>query len=649
MAKSLRGFLSALGKDQRGNTLAIAAAAILLFLSAVGGGIDISRAYMAKTNLQSACDAGVLAGRKAMAAEGKYEADEKAKAVKMFNFNLNEKSTSSTDVNFTSQSHANGSVTGTASSKMPTMVMKIFGFSDFALSVECSAELQMASADIVFVLDTTGSMNCPATNWTCTTKATEDANSRLGALRQAVEDFHTTVAKAVIDKENTIIRYAFVPYSSTVNVSELVKDGQMPASWFVENRRYWSRSYKSGTTKFYNKSGSSDSTTYETYSSTLSQSNCNKYAANNYPTSGSTPTTSGTAPNDVVVSAYSLESFGGTSKKAGTCKRKVVKTTTTYDKTPYYKITSITKNVGTTLPTVDLIANKEVPTVDFENDSDQMANWQVPDSNKTYTPLQIAAVAKNAGYGILTGSAAQWNGCIEERATTTSATMDPVPSGAWDLNINDEPNGTTASQWAPYWPQVVSAPGNNQCTTSPILQFQVADTTNSNEVPNWVSTYLDDLAAAGSTYHDMGMIWAGRIGSTTGMFKDNVNTVEIGGKVAQRNSVSRHIIFMTDGMMDPSTSTYTAYGQQNRDGRVASTSINKTDLTTRHNNRFLAACRLAEQEGYTVWVVAFSDEVTMTMQDCSTDDRFYEATDTTSLSNAFKFIAGQVADLRINK
>ncbi|MFZ2979694.1 MAG: pilus assembly protein TadG-related protein, partial [Sphingobium sp.] len=60
------GFLGRLRKDVRGNTLALVAAGMLPLLGLIGGGIDMSRIYLAKSRLQQACDAGALAGRKAM-------------------------------------------------------------------------------------------------------------------------------------------------------------------------------------------------------------------------------------------------------------------------------------------------------------------------------------------------------------------------------------------------------------------------------------------------------------------------------------------------------------------------------------------------------------------------------------------------------
>src|SRR3954464_907306 len=63
-----KGFLRSLLLDARANTLALMAMALIPLAGMVGGGVDISRMYIVKTRLQHACDAGALAGRKAMGA-----------------------------------------------------------------------------------------------------------------------------------------------------------------------------------------------------------------------------------------------------------------------------------------------------------------------------------------------------------------------------------------------------------------------------------------------------------------------------------------------------------------------------------------------------------------------------------------------------
>jgi len=60
------GFMARLAHNEAGNVLAIVAAAIFPLAGLIGGGIDVSRLYLAKTRLQQACDAGALAGRRSM-------------------------------------------------------------------------------------------------------------------------------------------------------------------------------------------------------------------------------------------------------------------------------------------------------------------------------------------------------------------------------------------------------------------------------------------------------------------------------------------------------------------------------------------------------------------------------------------------------
>src|SRR5262245_56551343 len=60
------GFLTRLLRDTKANTMAMMAIAIIPLAGLVGGGMDMSRMYIVKSRLQHACDAGSLAGRKAM-------------------------------------------------------------------------------------------------------------------------------------------------------------------------------------------------------------------------------------------------------------------------------------------------------------------------------------------------------------------------------------------------------------------------------------------------------------------------------------------------------------------------------------------------------------------------------------------------------
>ncbi len=637
---TLGRFAAALLRHEAGNTLAIAAIAAIVMLAAVGGSVDMSRAYMAKTNLQSACDAGVLAGRRALSKTGVYGDDERAKANKMFNFNLQAAETDTHDVVFETEAHDDGSVTGTATAITPTAIMSLFNYDNFNLGVDCSAELQMASADVMFVLDVTGSM----------------AGTKIAGLQDAVRAFHTTVASAVIDKDKTVIRYAFVPYSMTVNASELVKpsaDGKpaaMPAGWFADGTVYQTRRAVFDT-PYYLPNAGPPVPGQEESKTQITKDDCDNWIA-------STSTSGGPPPKDRIDTAYKkgkdwsktgTKGSGRNKVDIGTCYRIPMVTKTTY--TTVYKFTRWSYKQAT-VDTTGLVAaggGNLITSLSSDNYLAAKGEYDMRALTKLYgtTDTNLPAPTFNP-----------WNGCIEERQTVVNQAMNPVPDGALDLNINDAPaSDNDATKWKLYWGVMeynrgTTAQVDNKSFSSlteycpaPMKQFQVVDTHDPKTVPTWLNTYLNNLTAVGGTYHDIGMIWGARLASTRGMFSANVLD-------GDRNSVSRHIIFMTDGVMEPSSGLYNAYGIEDIDHRIApagSGSGAGSTLAAYHTNRFLAACQRAKDEGYTIWAISFGTAITPAMKTCSSGERAYFASNTTELKNAFRYIAGQVADLRLNK
>lgn len=598
-----------------------------MLLAAVGGGVDISRAYMVKTNLQSACDAGVLAGRKALSRTGDYGSAEQEKADKMFAFNFRKSAAQSHDVTFTSEAHEDGSVTGTATATMPTTIMAVFKFSDMDLKAECSAELQMASVDVLFVLDTTGSMNC-APGVTCGS-STEQTNSKISALRTAIGNFHKTVAAAVVDQDRTRVRYAFVPYSMTVNVGGLVSGGQMPASYIYDSAAYQTRLANFGPDKQY-KVASVRQISVVSENKTFSKSkDCNDWAGAASTVSGGPP------PATETVIEYTKVSY-----KNSVCIRNKTTSERTYDPTPSYAFSGWTYEQKTNFNTSGFTTGpvRIVTAVDAANATAASAGaFDV----RTLAEMAAAGTASN-----VTTAESRWSGCIEERDTVQQLSMSPIPSGAYDLDINSKPTSRETS-WKPYWGAVEYNRSGTQATErcpAAIQLFKTVDTSNPTEVPADLASYIAALVAGGNTYHDIGMIWGGRIGSTRGIFASNVTQ-----DADKFPSVSRHIIFMTDGDMEPTTSGYSAYGIESLDHRVAPAGTSSTRATDYHNNRFLAACAAAEAEGYTVWLIAFGTSITSQMMDCSTANRAYYASNPTELNSTFRYIAGQVADLRLKR
>ena len=244
------GVLTRFRRDVAGNALAIMAASVLPMVAAVGGAIDMSRNYMAKSRLQQACDAGVLAGRKLQGSQP-YSAVE-GQAAQYFRINFPDNVYGTQTATFTSRSVTGNEVAGNATVFVPSTLGSVVGYAGTDLAVNCSARLDISDTDIMFVLDLTGSMNCSSTagvycpnvdnggvEWgSGTTNPDESAKlnsrSRIGALRNAVINFTNTLNG--VTTSSTQVRYGFVPYAHSVNVGRL-----LDPTWINNTATYASR------------------------------------------------------------------------------------------------------------------------------------------------------------------------------------------------------------------------------------------------------------------------------------------------------------------------------------------------------------------------------------------------------------------------
>jgi Flp pilus assembly protein TadG len=208
-------------RDERGNTLAMAAAATIPLLGLVGSGIDLSRTYLAKNKLQQACDAGVLGGRKVMSTA--VDAPVIAEVRKYVNFNFPQGTQQTAPFTINPTEGTNKSVDLTLSTTVPTSVMHLFGFASLPITTSCTARQDFINTDVMLVLDTTLSMNCLPSdgNILCTTKKT---NSKIDGLKGAVVEFYRSLrdAQTRLEGAGLRLRYGVVPYSVTVNVGKLL-------------------------------------------------------------------------------------------------------------------------------------------------------------------------------------------------------------------------------------------------------------------------------------------------------------------------------------------------------------------------------------------------------------------------------------------
>jgi len=160
-----------------------------------------------------------------------------------------------------------------------------------------------------------------------------------------------------------------------------------------------------------------------------------------------------------------------------------------------------------------------------------------------------------------------------------------------------------------------------------------------------VEDYVNSLVATGNTFHDLGMAWGVRLLSPNGLFASE-NTTAPNGR-----PISRHIIFMTDGMINTPPSMYSSHGYEESDRRVSGAAVtpSTSDLNSRHSARFQALCNQARANNITVWTIAFGTSNPSTLVTCADSGKAYVATNSAALTAQFQQIAANIAKLRLSR
>jgi Flp pilus assembly protein TadG len=646
MAETSGTFLRRLVRDVRGNTLAIVAAALIPLAGMVGGGIDMSRMYITKTRLQHACDAGALAGRKQMGS-GSWGTDDNAVADQFFNANFQDGSYGSMPATHSFTENA-GKVIGTASAVLPMTLMKVLGRTSETLAVTCNAEMRLPNTDIMFVLDTTGSMGQKAVS--------TDTDTKIVALKTAVKCFYEIVARLDTDANCTTgtpsggtgsqvqIRFGFVPYSTNVNVGKLLPPGYFADTWSYQSRvgRWWV------VTKVNQNQTSTISQTG------VAQTSCNTdsakaagnpyyYREDTYSTT-STPYPNGTTrrikKTDTVVTGWSATN----STCTGTQTKSDIEYTLTEGATP------------------------------TANDI-----WE--DWHYGKVPQRISDLKNGTGWNNTfqswTGNGGTqrtitWDGCIEERPTVAQASYSPIPTDAHDLDIDMLPAaGDAGTLWGPalremIFPRAVTTSWAQGTTAESWTKTDYYNNipyycpTEAKKLQPWADptafdSYVDSLTPSGNTYHDIGMIWGARFMSPTGIFASENALTPKGGQI------DRHIIFMTDGDAQSSPCDYAAYGVAFWDQRTTTdvgtadhcTDTQRQSLNDQINARLTALCTAVRNKNISLWVISFGSGSNTTtenrLSNCATPGRYFAARDAATLQSTFASIANQISQLRLTQ
>lgn len=661
--------LSAVRQDATANVMPIAAAGMMVAVALVGSGVDMSRAYMVKSRLQAACDAGVLAGRRAVISNG-FDDPAQTNAINYFkaNFNNSQQGTQESSFNATTDDEGK-TINGTATAKLNTAVMRVFAFNEFNLRVNCASTMGVGNSDIMMVLDTTGSMN---------DKVVLDPDEpttkvqKISGLRSAMKNFYDTVEKST-EGSNARVRYGFVPYSSSVNVGKLI---------YNENPKYlvdfWE--YQTRYPDYQNVSAVDEKYTpsFDSYGSTVSAAGLGseeRYDSSTEYTSSSSCNSPRNALNNAAQWTRVSDEQIGDPQTVIAGRKRITTTTLSSEKQSKrtYKCVSYKNSKNQTRYYINYYDNFQIVN-QYRYDTEyalltNTSHGPFDHWNYTRYGMDVSLYKTGAATSITNGNNANsvsytWKGCIEERGSVATDTFSYspatgiTPSQAYDLNIDLIPSvNNEDTKWAPMWPEIAYLRGTYERVNGNDVFRMGADPeyTQGKLASSYcpieaqlLSTmtkvnfyaYADKLKPEGSTYHDLGIIWGGRLSSPDGIFSDNVtDTPQNGG------AVSRHMIFMTDGIMDPSNTIQTSYGIEYYDRKVTNNGSSGDD--SRHTSRFLAVCEAVKAKGIRLWVVAFGTTLTTDLQECASEESAFTANDAGSLNSAFQEIAKQVGELRV--
>lgn len=584
--RPLTRFIRRLRREERGNAMVIMGMALIPITGMIGSGLDLSRAYMAKTRLQNACDAGALAGRRAMTNDV-LTPQARAEALKFFNFNFAQQQYGT--ASFTPQvtRPARGTVRITASTTIPTAVMKLFGNDSIDLDVDCDATLNMVNTDVVLVLDVTGSMD-----------QTLGGTKKIAALREAVMAFYDELApvQTQLEAAGMRLRYGIVPYSANVNVGKLVR--AVNSSYITNTNTYQTR-----IPVFY-------TATQETVAG-LTETQCNNREQAKTP------------GGDVYPATEKFTSWS-TNRRNSSC----VITTVTYNTTATGQFAERYLHVAAPLNVSAYKMGSNVAVPSRLPGTTQNATWAGCLEERD----TVDTIRASSGYAIPTGAhdlnidlipnsdATRWRPVWPEVSYQRFAEIDDTIQAADDGDENT----------------IGESDELRSNVTCPAEAVRLKAFSRSD-----MQSYVNALTPTGSTYHDIGMIWGARLISKAGIFADSPDTFN--GMPA-----TRHIIFMTDGELAPTDRVYSTYGMEKWDQRVTG-NFNADGQYASHEQRFKMICNAIKGRNVSIWAIAFGTTASAAMTECASNPNQVRTADQKDqLIATFRELGRNIGALRLD-
>jgi hypothetical protein len=285
----------------------------------------------------------------------------------------------------------------------------------------------------------------------------------------------------------------------------------------------------------------------------------------------------------------------------------------------------------------------------------------IPNSTSTNLTVRLSGQSSTSTIEVPAPQTFQWRGCIEEAQsdnTITATSSLSIPNGANDMKVDLIPDSAD-EYWKPHLADFVWGP--NFAGTAYIKHDNTSDVcvTAARGLQRYADeaafkAYTDTLVAinTSNTQHDIGMVWGARLLSQDGIF----GPANRDSAAPQGYQVSRHLVFMTDGVMNSQKWYYGPWGISRLDGRDVPTSQldvadNSDDMNNKHYRRMEMICNAARQKGFTVWVVGFGmTTLPDQLKNCASGpENAVVASSSSALTAEFQKIAKNIGGLRLTK
>ncbi|MEE4350755.1 MAG: TadE/TadG family type IV pilus assembly protein [Pacificimonas sp.] len=624
MPGRIRGFCERLARDSRGNAVAIITAGLFPLMAAIGGGVDLTRAYMAEARLSQTCDAAALAGRKVMRETANdtglgtttYSIDsagyQEINKFVAYNFPVGMFDTNGVTV--TDNIAPDGELQLTLQTNVPSTIGRIVGVQSMPITVDCAAKRSGVNVDVAIAVDVTGSMG-----WTLDgSSSCSGSDCRITELQDALHSFLGVMdeLRDQVAVGGQRVRVSIIPYNTTANIGRLLHDDDPT---YIDDSGVYYATNNLGTF------------------TTSTQVVCVEWFWW-FCTRSETQTTTTWAQDGADIGEVGLDLSDFVAKGVANGLHPLDPLGYVDDNPYEWRGCVEMRTTVTDKPSQAGWVLADAYDVNGLEPGGGVPAWQpffnVPQSGNTYGQ----PTGSQVDYGIAANDI--WN--FTPSTTATAATASRVPynfNSAGAVTGGNTANGT-------YQGDRMGTDGPNKTCPDSVIPLDEWTQADLSDPSGASAAYVQNLQVRGSTYHDVGMYWALELLSTSAPFANQDNFAGL--------AVNKYVIFMTDGDLAPRPDIYTAFGIEESPTSQNNHTITSGNSINEHRERFELLCSTAKANSIEIYTIAFSSSITATdrtsLQGCASSPEHYKpASAAGELEAAFTSIAQNIGYLRVSQ